>query len=280
MATWTAPNRTADLSTNARDAVTALVGFLCLADAPNVTAAQRTEFAAAASRQAHTVRGQAPGPLLFIVDSQQGRCYERLKRAFAEDGEVEIVVDRRRNERRCTGAAWPIERRQRDRRQQSISHELMRLGVAVVPRTGAVSAPADAQSRSAMPGQCRVLIIDDDPAIVRVLSSYFEINKERYVVETALSGERGLAALMAHRPDLVLLDITMPGMSGLEVLKRIRSLDTGIPVIMVTAAAHRETSEALRNGAFAYIPKPFDFRYFGHLIKLATEQGPSSRQRR
>src|SRR5262249_1870157 len=87
---------------------------------------------------------------------------------------------------------------------------------------------------------------------------------------SARSGEAGLAALAKHRPDVVLLDISMPGMSGLEVLKRIRLFDASIPVIMVTAAPHQATSEALRHGAFAYIPKPFDFPYIDHLVRLAT----------
>jgi CheY-like chemotaxis protein len=259
--------------------VTALVGFLCLADAPNVTAVQRTEFAAAATRQAQALRSQFPEALLIIVAPEQS-YYERLRGVFPDDAEVEIIVDRRQDARRRVCAAWLVDRRQADRRQQEIDHELARLGVALVPRTKAMPAPAAGQSRPVTPGHCRVLIVDDDPAIVRVLSSYFEGNKERYVVDTALSGEKGLTALTAHRPDVVLLDITMPGMSGLEVLKRIRRHDTSIPVIMVTAAPHQETSEALQNGAFAYIPKPFDFRYFGHLVKLATERGSSTRHQR
>lgn len=125
-----------------------------------------------------------------------------------------------------------------------------------------------------MPGN-RVLIIDDDPAIIQLISSFFEVDNDGYFVDSALSGETGLAALAAHRPDVVLLDISMPGMSGLEVLKRIRLADASIPVIMVTAAPHQATSEALRNGAFAYIPKPFDFRYIDHLVRLATERSAS-----
>jgi DNA-binding response OmpR family regulator len=130
-----------------------------------------------------------------------------------------------------------------------------------------------------VPGN-RVLIIDDDPAIIQLLSSFFEVDKDGYLVDSALSGETGLAALTAHRPDVVLLDISMPGMSGLEVLKRIRLIDASIPVIMVTAAPHQATSEALRNGAFAYIPKPFDFRYIDHLVRLATERSAPKPQRR
>jgi DNA-binding NtrC family response regulator len=125
----------------------------------------------------------------------------------------------------------------------------------------------------------RVLVIDDDPAIVQLLSSFFEVDQDGYLVDTALNGEKGLVALAAHRPDVVLLDISMPGMSGLEVLKQIHAIDASIPVIMVTAAPHQTTSEALKNGAFAYIPKPFDFRYIDHLVRLATERSAPSQQR-
>jgi DNA-binding response OmpR family regulator len=125
-----------------------------------------------------------------------------------------------------------------------------------------------------------VLIIDDDPAIIQLLSSFFEGDPEGYRVDAALSGEMGLTAFNAHRPDVVLLDISMPGMNGLEVLKRIRLVDASIPVIMVTAAPHQATSEALRNGAFAYIPKPFDFQYIDHLVRLATDRSASKAQGR
>jgi DNA-binding response OmpR family regulator len=130
---------------------------------------------------------------------------------------------------------------------------------------------ASGEQGGPVPGN-RVLIIDDDPAIIQLLRSFFEVDQEGYLVDSAPSGEAGLAALTTHRPDVVLLDISMPGMSGLEVLKRIRLADAGIPVIMVTAAPHQATSEALRHGAFAYIPKPFDFRYIDHLVRLATDR--------
>lgn len=284
---WPAPNGNGDQSANAHDRMTALVGFLCLAEAANLTSQQRTQFSAAAARQVQDLREQFRGRLLVIVDRQQAEQYDRLKRAFAEDREVEVIVDRRQGERRRTGSRGPVERRHRDRRHRKVDADLARLGVALVSvaaTPGAAVLPS-ANGRSGpakggpVPGY-RVLVIDDDPAIIQLLSSFFEVDKEDYVVDTALNGEKGLAALMAHRPDVVLLDISMPGMSGLEVLKRIRGIDASIPVIMVTAAPHQATSEALKNGAFAYIPKPFDFRYIDHLVRLATERSSSKPPRR
>jgi CheY-like chemotaxis protein len=290
MMKWPAPNGNGDLSAKTQECVTALVGFLCLAEAANLTAEQRAQFSAAATRQAQALREQFKGRLLIIVDRQQAEQYDRLKRAFAHDGDVEVVVDRRQGERRGGGHGL-VDRRERDRRQRKIEADLARLGVALVPEgamgpwAAAALASANGRSDAAMnpaqdPSTYRVLLIDDDPAIVQLLSSFFEVDKEGYLVDKAFNGEKGLAAVMAHRPDVVLLDISMPGMSGLEVLKRIRAIDAGIPVIMVTAAPHQATSEALKNGAFAYIPKPFDFRYIDHLVRLATERSASSRPRR
>jgi two-component system response regulator ResD len=118
----------------------------------------------------------------------------------------------------------------------------------------------------------RILLIDDDLAVVQMLQSYLEASRSGYLVDTALSGEAGLAAVAAHRPDVVLLDVRMPGLNGLEVLKRIRAIDPSIPVIMVTGASYGETSGALKSGAFAYIAKPFELRYIDHLVKLAIER--------
>jgi DNA-binding NtrC family response regulator len=86
-------------------------------------------------------------------------------------------------------------------------------------------------------------------------------------VETALNGADALAAVRRVRPDVVFLDITMPRMSGIEVLKEIKTIDPTIVVIMVTANEHVAlAAEAIKNGAVAYVPKPFDLRYLDHIV--------------
>ena len=116
----------------------------------------------------------------------------------------------------------------------------------------------------------RLLIIDDDNRITTLFSDFFG---NRYEVETALSGLEGLTALLRQRPDLVLLDINMPGMNGLEVLRDIKRLDERIPVIMVTANSEIAAAEyALKNGAFAYLPKPFQLQYAEHLVAAALTE--------
>ena len=113
-------------------------------------------------------------------------------------------------------------------------------------------------------GRRRLLIVDDEPLILEVLSEHF---KAEYEVETALNGADALGAIVRARPDVVMLDINMPRMNGVEVLKDIKQIDDSIAVIMVTANEQVSlAAEALKSGAFGYVPKPFDFRYLDHML--------------
>ena len=119
-------------------------------------------------------------------------------------------------------------------------------------------------SAPAPPARKRILIVDDEPLIIEVLSEHF---KGAYEVETATSGMDALTAVLRERPDIVLLDINMPRMNGVEVLKDIKKIDESIAVIMVTANEQIAlAADALKNGAFGYVPKPFDFRYLDHMV--------------
>jgi DNA-binding NtrC family response regulator len=116
----------------------------------------------------------------------------------------------------------------------------------------------------------RLLIVDDEPLILEVLSEHF---KADYDVETALNGADALGAILRERPDVVMLDINMPRMNGVEVLKDIKQIDESIAVIMVTANEQVQmAADALKNGAFGYVPKPFDFRYLTHLLATILDQ--------
>jgi DNA-binding NtrC family response regulator len=110
----------------------------------------------------------------------------------------------------------------------------------------------------------RLLIVDDEPLILEVLTEHF---KSDYDVDTALNGADALGSILRVRPDVVMLDINMPRMNGVEVLKDIKQIDDSIAVIMVTANEQVAlAAESLRNGAFGYVPKPFDFRYLDHML--------------
>jgi CheY-like chemotaxis protein len=120
----------------------------------------------------------------------------------------------------------------------------------------------------------RVLIVDDEPDLTAVVREYLQ---EQYEVVVANDGTAALAAFRRQRPDVVFLDINMPGPSGLEVLKQLRQADPTLPVVMVTVDTEMATvQECLRQGAFGYVPKPFDLKYVEHMAALATQTGSGS----
>jgi DNA-binding response OmpR family regulator len=104
----------------------------------------------------------------------------------------------------------------------------------------------------------RILVVDDDPAVTNVLRR--GLLYEGYTVEVANSGEEGLARAREHVPDLVILDIMMPGLDGLEVLSRLREADAHLPVLFLTARdAPADEVLGLERGADDYVVKPFTF---------------------
>ncbi|MBA3502197.1 MAG: sigma-54 dependent transcriptional regulator [Myxococcota bacterium] len=101
----------------------------------------------------------------------------------------------------------------------------------------------------------RLLVIDDDPASCRLVAAIFK--PEGVEVTSENDGTAGLARLATLKPDVVLLDLQMPGMDGIEVLRRIRTADPEIPVVMLTAERDVKTAvRAMQLGAFDYHNKP------------------------
>ena len=104
-------------------------------------------------------------------------------------------------------------------------------------------------------GLPRILVIDDDAAIRDSLRMILEYEEYQFV--GAASGQEGLEAIQRERPDIVLLDIKMPGMDGMEVLRRVRALDEGLPVVMISGHGTTATAvEAIRSGAIDFLDKP------------------------
>jgi len=119
----------------------------------------------------------------------------------------------------------------------------------------------------------RVLIVDDDLSIVRVLQDALGLfrHEHTYVVQTAADGAEGLAALERGQFDLVLLDMYMPRMTGLELLTEMRRRGLQTPVLMLTGNEDsRSAASALASGIFAYVPKPFDLQQLEVLVSLAA----------
>jgi two-component system response regulator AtoC len=103
----------------------------------------------------------------------------------------------------------------------------------------------------------RVLVIDDDSSLRFTLEAV--LSDAGLVVETCEGGAGGLAAFEARGADVVLTDLAMPDMDGMQVLERMRAADPSVPVLMLTAhGSERVAVTAMKAGAFDYIPKPFD----------------------
>ena len=106
----------------------------------------------------------------------------------------------------------------------------------------------------------RILVVDDEPDSVELLQEF--LTGKGYEVVTASNGEEALRKVKEERPHLILLDVRMPGMNGLDVLRKVREFDQEVGVIMVTAVNEEDTGrEALKLGAFDYIVKPLNFEY-------------------
>lgn len=117
----------------------------------------------------------------------------------------------------------------------------------------------------------RLLLVDDEPAVLDVLCDYFV--SQGHEVETATNGREALAAFSRSRPDLVLLDVRMPEMDGVEVLKELRARAATVPVIMVTANEDVALARlTLKLGAFDYVSKPFDFTYLDRAVTAGLLQ--------
>lgn len=104
----------------------------------------------------------------------------------------------------------------------------------------------------------RILVIDDDPAVRSLLKR--GLTYEGFAVDAADSGEAGLSLAREQPPDLVILDIMMPGIDGIEVLRRLRMVDAQLPVLLLTAKdAPKDQVAGLETGADDYVVKPFTF---------------------
>ncbi|HTG81698.1 MAG TPA: sigma-54 dependent transcriptional regulator [Geobacteraceae bacterium] len=123
----------------------------------------------------------------------------------------------------------------------------------------------------------KILVVDDEHLIRWSLEQ--NLMKQGYEVLTAGNGDEALKLVRGEQPELVLLDIHMPGISGLEVLEKIKEYDDDIIVIMVTAHGGLETAvNAMRMGAYDYINKPFNLDEMSLVIKKALENSDLRRE--
>lgn len=116
----------------------------------------------------------------------------------------------------------------------------------------------------------KILVVDDERSIIEIVSAYLEA--EGYEVYTAMDGPSGLKAARAYKPDLIVLDIMLPGMDGVEVLTQLRR-ESSVYIIMLTAKAE-ETDKivGLSVGADDYLTKPFSPRELVARVKAALRR--------
>ena len=115
-----------------------------------------------------------------------------------------------------------------------------------------------------------VLIVDDERTLARAVKAF--LGEAGYEAEVAGDGERALALIQTLRPDVVFTDVRLPGMSGIDLLRRIREFDPAIPVIIMTAYGTIEGAvEAVKLGAFDYMKKPVDLEELKLLADRARE---------
>lgn len=126
-------------------------------------------------------------------------------------------------------------------------------------------------------GSTKILIVDDELIMRESLGGWLE--RDGHYIETAASGEEALERLKDTRFDILLVDIKMDGMSGLDVLKQVKATDPDTAVVMITAYGSISTAiEAMKNGAFDYLLKPFDPDELGVLIEKIIQHQDQDRE--
>ncbi|MBI5624709.1 MAG: response regulator [Elusimicrobia bacterium] len=121
--------------------------------------------------------------------------------------------------------------------------------------------------------KARVLVIDDDKNQRNMLS--FALRDRGYQIVAVESGERALQEAASGTFDLAICDIMMPGLGGVETLKRLRELQPGLKVVMATGYATAETAlKSMRLGAVNYLAKPYELKDLLSVLEAALARGP------
>jgi DNA-binding NtrC family response regulator len=124
----------------------------------------------------------------------------------------------------------------------------------------------------------RLLLVDDDPDVI-LAQMHHVFAASEHGIEVARTGEEGIRGVGERAPDVVLLDLRLPDLSGLDVYQRIRQVDARIPVVFITAApgAHHAI-EAMKQGAYDYLIKPLDTQHLRRVVGQALELSRLSRE--
>ena len=124
-----------------------------------------------------------------------------------------------------------------------------------------------------------ILVADDEPEVVDLVRLL--LDWEGYTVVVAPDGEQALTQVQALHPDLILLDVRMPKMNGLEVLEHLQAdpILASIPVVMLSVVTtYPQVATALQRGAVAYLPKPFELREMSRLVQQILSRDAAERE--
>jgi len=125
----------------------------------------------------------------------------------------------------------------------------------------------------------RIIVIDDD-AVMR-LSCFKILDKENYLVETYEDGEQGLKRINEQKPDLLVVDLKMPKIGGMEVIARVHEIDTEICIVVITGYATIGTAvDAMKAGAYDFLPKPFTPDELRLIVNRGIERSELAKQSR
>jgi CheY-like chemotaxis protein len=152
--------------------------------------------------------------------------------------------------------------------------------LAALVRTAAASPPSAPQPRpsiepDALPASGRLLIVDDDVQLSAVIAEVLQ--GSGYQTRSASSAAEAFWAIMQEMPDAILLDISMPGLSGIDIMPALRFASRDVKIIMVSGVSDMSLAkQALAYGAFDFVTKPVDFKRLLKTIRLALEpDGPN-----
>ena len=225
------------------------------------------------------VKGERPDAVVLDLRTPRLGGLEALRRVLILDPGLKVVVmtvhpEDIREQAVSLGAvavlAAPFEMR-----------ELLNALRSETPPTGVRAQPtgrfSTRPSAPPAPGRPRtVLIVEDDSYTGAMLKDF--VTELGYEGQLVADSAAALRALVQGAPDLVLLDILLPGLSGLEALPSIRALAPDVPVIMVSGTTDEERArQALARGAFDYIVKPVDLRYLAETVEVALAMSQLAR---
>jgi two-component system response regulator (stage 0 sporulation protein F) len=110
----------------------------------------------------------------------------------------------------------------------------------------------------------KILVVEDNEVVQDILRQFFE---NRYVVQVAANASQALSLIVRGAPDVALLDIKMPGLDGISLLKSLREMGVTVPIFIMTGYDSLQVAqEALNAGANGYLPKPFDLMHLDRLV--------------